>query len=418
MYAAAISAFDAVILDVGLPRLDGFAVCRRLREGGSDVPVLMLTARDAVEARIEGLDSGADDYLTKPFDFGELLARLRALIRRGRRPLTPSVLRAGPLELDLRARRATREGRPLLLTAREYARARTSGVARERRRRPCRADRTRVGSRPRAGVEHHRRLRAAAAPEDRRRWSTIAHRHAAERRVHAVSGSLAVIWSIRARLTAWYSGVVVIVLIAGAVGRPGRAGSSVASASRRGARSSDADPPGRHADGVRRRPQHPGLGRRSQHRGGRARSNARADAARWTAARRVGTSPGRRMASAGTAWSDSRPSISAGSRPARSSSTSPIRSSVRRGGGGAAARSARREPGTGARARGGSRCRADRRGPRRLARGPSDPQTAGRHGGAGGVHLRGRARRRVCIRRMPRTSSVAWRSRSTACSIA
>ncbi len=121
MYAAAVSAFDAVILDVGLPRLDGFAVCRRLREDGSDVPVLMLTARDAVELRIEGLDCGADDYLTKPFDFGELLARLRALIRRGRRPLTPSVLRAGPLELDLRARRATRDGRPLLLTAREYA---------------------------------------------------------------------------------------------------------------------------------------------------------------------------------------------------------------------------------------------------------------------------------------------------------
>jgi two-component system copper resistance phosphate regulon response regulator CusR len=121
VYAAAVSSFDAVILDVGLPRLDGFAVCRRLREGGSDVPVLMLTARDAVEARIEGLDSGADDYLTKPFDFGELLARLRALIRRGRRPLTPSVIRVGPLQLDTRARRAHRDGRTLQLTAREYA---------------------------------------------------------------------------------------------------------------------------------------------------------------------------------------------------------------------------------------------------------------------------------------------------------
>jgi two-component system copper resistance phosphate regulon response regulator CusR len=121
MYAAAVTAFDAVILDVGLPRLDGFAVCRRLREDGSDVPVLMLTARDAVEARIQGLDSGADDYLTKPFDFGELLARLRALIRRGRRPLTPSRLRVGPLELDTRARRAHRDGLVLHLTAREYA---------------------------------------------------------------------------------------------------------------------------------------------------------------------------------------------------------------------------------------------------------------------------------------------------------
>lgn len=121
IYAAAVSSFDAVILDVGLPRLDGFAVCRRLREDGSDVPVLMLTARDAVEARIEGLDSGADDYLTKPFDFGELLARLRALTRRGRRPLTPAVIRVGPLALDTRARRACRDGRVLLLTAREYA---------------------------------------------------------------------------------------------------------------------------------------------------------------------------------------------------------------------------------------------------------------------------------------------------------
>jgi two-component system copper resistance phosphate regulon response regulator CusR len=121
IYAAALASFDAVILDVGLPRLDGFAVCRQLRDNGSDVPVLMLTARDAVEARIEGLDSGADDYLTKPFDFGELLARLRALIRRGRRPLSPAVVRVGPLELDTRARRVRRDGRVLTLTAREYA---------------------------------------------------------------------------------------------------------------------------------------------------------------------------------------------------------------------------------------------------------------------------------------------------------
>jgi DNA-binding response OmpR family regulator len=81
----------------------------------------MLTARDAVEARIAGLDSGADDYLTKPFDLGELLARLRAVIRRGRRPLTPAVLKVGALELDTRARRAARRGKPLVLTAREYA---------------------------------------------------------------------------------------------------------------------------------------------------------------------------------------------------------------------------------------------------------------------------------------------------------
>jgi len=110
-----------VILDVMLPRRDGFSVCQQLRAAGSTVPVLMLTARDEIESRIEGLDSGADDYLTKPFDFGELLARLRAIIRRGHRPLTPQRLCVGTLEVDTRARCAHRAGRPVPLTAREYA---------------------------------------------------------------------------------------------------------------------------------------------------------------------------------------------------------------------------------------------------------------------------------------------------------
>ena len=88
--------YDAVILDVMLPTKDGFAVCRSVRAGGFSVPILMLTARDSVDSRIEGLDCGADDYLVKPFDFGELLARLRALIRRGRQPLLPELLVAGP----------------------------------------------------------------------------------------------------------------------------------------------------------------------------------------------------------------------------------------------------------------------------------------------------------------------------------
>jgi two-component system copper resistance phosphate regulon response regulator CusR len=81
----------------------------------------MLTARDEVESRIAGLDSGADDYLTKPFDFGELLARLRAVIRRSRRPLTPDRLHVGPIAIEMRARQATRHGRPVPLTSREYA---------------------------------------------------------------------------------------------------------------------------------------------------------------------------------------------------------------------------------------------------------------------------------------------------------
>src|SRR5207248_4491665 len=82
LYEAAVNMYDVVILDVMIPAPDGFAVCRELRKSGQRVPILMLTARDAVEDRISGLDSGADDYLTKPFEFGELLARLRALLRR------------------------------------------------------------------------------------------------------------------------------------------------------------------------------------------------------------------------------------------------------------------------------------------------------------------------------------------------
>ena len=113
--------YDAVILDVMLPVRDGFAVCRAIRESGCAVPILMVTARDAVEARIEGLDSGADDYLVKPFDFGELLARLRALIRRGRQPLLPEKLSVGPLVLDTRGRRVRVRNRAVLLTAKEYA---------------------------------------------------------------------------------------------------------------------------------------------------------------------------------------------------------------------------------------------------------------------------------------------------------
>ena len=113
--------YDAVILDVMLPVRDGFAVCRTIRESGCAVPILMVTARDAVDARIEGLDCGADDYLVKPFDFGELLARLRALIRRGRLPLLPERLTVGPLAIDTRSRRVRVRSREVALTAKEYA---------------------------------------------------------------------------------------------------------------------------------------------------------------------------------------------------------------------------------------------------------------------------------------------------------
>src|SRR5204863_8726143 len=121
VFQVATTDYDAVILDVMLPVRDGFAVCRTIRDSGCAVPILMVTARDAVESRIQGLDSGADDYLVKPFDFGELLARLRALIRRGRQPLLPQRLAAGALTIDTRSRRAEVAGTTLALTAKEYA---------------------------------------------------------------------------------------------------------------------------------------------------------------------------------------------------------------------------------------------------------------------------------------------------------
>ena len=109
---------DAVVLDLGLPRLDGVEVCRRLREEG-DVPILVLTARDALEARVEGLDSGADDYLVKPFEREELLARLRALLRR-RPPRGEAFLVVGDLKLNPATREVYRSGRELDLTSREF----------------------------------------------------------------------------------------------------------------------------------------------------------------------------------------------------------------------------------------------------------------------------------------------------------
>src|SRR5436190_1401737 len=113
--------YDAVILDVMLPGQDGLSVCRALRAGGSDVPVLMLTARDAVEARVQGLDAGADDYLTKPFDFRELLARLRAMTRRERRPIAPERVTIRHVEIDIPGQRVWRGGVEVDLTSREFA---------------------------------------------------------------------------------------------------------------------------------------------------------------------------------------------------------------------------------------------------------------------------------------------------------
>ena len=120
IYKASISDYDAIILDVMIPGRDGFQVCSELRAAGSAVPIIMLTARDGVQDRIDGLDSGADDYLTKPFAVAELLARLRALLRRGH-VVRPDSIRIADLLIDTRARRAFRGGKDLSLTTKEYA---------------------------------------------------------------------------------------------------------------------------------------------------------------------------------------------------------------------------------------------------------------------------------------------------------
>lgn len=116
---AALNPYDAVVLDLGLPDVDGLEVCRRLRAGPRPLRIIMATARDAVEDRIAGLDTGADDYLVKPYALGELVARLRALLRRPAEVL-PAVLRAGDLSLDTATRLARRGARDIPLTTKEF----------------------------------------------------------------------------------------------------------------------------------------------------------------------------------------------------------------------------------------------------------------------------------------------------------
>jgi DNA-binding response OmpR family regulator len=114
------TAYDAIVLDIQLPRVDGLEVCRRVRAGGSVTPILLLTARDALDDKVSGLDRGADDYLTKPFELAELLARLRALLRRNGFQ-KDGLLRVADLMLDPASRAVQRSKRPIDLTKREYA---------------------------------------------------------------------------------------------------------------------------------------------------------------------------------------------------------------------------------------------------------------------------------------------------------
>jgi len=120
IYKAGINDYDLIILDVLLPIHDGFTVCRTLRADGFGIPILMLTARDAVRFRVIGLDCGADDYLVKPFDFNELLARIRALLRRGP-ALTPEIIHVADLEISTGEHKVRRRGKSIMLTAKEYA---------------------------------------------------------------------------------------------------------------------------------------------------------------------------------------------------------------------------------------------------------------------------------------------------------
>jgi two-component system copper resistance phosphate regulon response regulator CusR len=119
-FKASVNSYDLIILDLMLPRKDGIEVCQEIRAAGSITPVLMLTARDGVEDRITGLDAGADDYLIKPFEYGELLARVRALLRRGPTPHVERI-EVADLRIEVRARRVSRGGKPITLTAKEFA---------------------------------------------------------------------------------------------------------------------------------------------------------------------------------------------------------------------------------------------------------------------------------------------------------
>ena len=120
LYLAEINPYDLVVLDIMLPGKDGFAVCQELRKQNNDVPILMLTARDDVKDKIYGLDSGADDYLTKPFAFGEFLARIRVLLRRQQTNKT-TTLKVADLEMDQITHEVTRDGKKIELTSTEYA---------------------------------------------------------------------------------------------------------------------------------------------------------------------------------------------------------------------------------------------------------------------------------------------------------
>src|SRR6266508_940947 len=180
LWMASATPYDAILLDVMLPGRDGFDVCRELRETGVWTPILMLTARDGVDDRVAGLDSGADDYLTKPFSFAELLARLRALTRRGLSE-RPTVLEVGSLRLDPATREVWRDGVQVELSTKEFALLETF------MRRPGHVL-SRLGLRLREPFQRRRRLRPLPAGEDRPPVRADLHRDGPRGRLPAAPG--------------------------------------------------------------------------------------------------------------------------------------------------------------------------------------------------------------------------------------
>ena len=213
LWRAGSVAYDAIVLDIGLPGIDGFETCRRLRADEIWSPVLMLTARDAVADRVEGLDVGADDYLVKPFSFAELAARLRALVRRGGAE-RPTMLAVGELRLDPARREAWRGERSLPLSAKEYA------LLEAFMRRPgevavaLRPHRAGVGRELRAPLQRRRRLRAPAARQDRPPVRHRLDRDGPRRGLPAVRSpeQLLSALPLRVRLTLGYTGAMAVVL--------------------------------------------------------------------------------------------------------------------------------------------------------------------------------------------------------------
>ena len=175
--------YDAVVLDLGLPKVDGLTVLRRWRDAGVTVPVLVLTARSSWHETVQGIDAGADDYLSKPFRLEELLARLRALIRRARR-MASSEIRCGAITMDSRAAKVTRDGQAVKLTALEFRVLAVPDAPSRARRASERAHRPHLRDQRRSRFQHHRSLRRAAAPQAGGRR----HRNGARPRVSGRGG--------------------------------------------------------------------------------------------------------------------------------------------------------------------------------------------------------------------------------------